>query len=254
MGLALAFLTGCAAPRRIAGERPFQFGIDTFAYANELLWDYAFDAEGRWKGTARQPRPHYTHRCFVVVRSAKQFFQHARFDGAACRVGEAEERRLVREVIGRSPRHDSWPEERVVIPGYANLREFSAAREEMLQEECGSFWESYFQRGHWRMILPFSRAHQARAAAGLAREIARNRPVVVHLVSFPSLRINHAVLLFAAEEQPGLTRFAAYDPNFPGKPTELTYHADARRFEFPTNAYFPGGRVKVYEVYCSRCY
>ncbi len=89
--LGVLCLAGCASTRpRPVGERPFQFERDTFAYANELLWDYAFDDAGHWRGRAREPRPDYTHRCFVVVRSARQFFQHARFDPALPKAGPEE--------------------------------------------------------------------------------------------------------------------------------------------------------------------
>ena len=44
--------------------------------------------------------------------------------------------------------------------GVADLRAFSQAHERLLKDECGSTLESYFQRGHWRMIMPFSRRNQ----------------------------------------------------------------------------------------------
>ncbi len=160
----------------------------------------------------------------------------------------------MRRVVSTSPRKDLSESSKVVIPGYANLREFSRDAERVLKEECGSFWESYFQRGHWRMILPFSRAHQRDTADQLMSVLRQNRPPVVHVACFPSLRINHGLLLFAFEETESQIRFAAYDPNYPEQPTTLTFRRDTSRFELPGNTYFPGGRVSAYEVYCGPCY
>src|SRR5690606_21314728 len=84
---------------------------------------------------------------------------------------------------------------KIPIPGYANLREFSVDREQLLKEECGGAWRSYFQRGNWRMILPFSRRHQERASDKLKNSLQNHGVAAVHLVRFPQLTINHAVLL-----------------------------------------------------------
>ncbi len=71
---------GCASTR---GEySPFSFDQDTFLYANELTRKYGFDEKGRWRTSKRNPKPAYTHRCFVVARSAKQFFLLAHFDAS----------------------------------------------------------------------------------------------------------------------------------------------------------------------------
>jgi len=240
---------GCASAPRPVGARLFQFETDTFAYANEVGTEYAYDAQGRWRGRAREPKPDYTLQCFVVARSARQFFQHARFDPDLPKVMEGEYRQLVRKVVVISPRTDLAESAKVIIPGYANLREFSREQEQVLKEECGSFWQSYFQRGHWRMVFPFSRGHQERMAARLIAGIRENRPPVVHVVCFPSLKINHAVLLYDVEETAEEIRFATYDPNAPQEPTWLTFRRADRTFAFPTKNYFRGGEVNVYEVY-----
>ncbi|PYI79727.1 MAG: hypothetical protein DME26_22915 [Verrucomicrobia bacterium] len=137
----------------------------------------------------------------------------------------------------------------MVIPGFTDLNAFSLAQEQLLKDECGGAWQSYFQRGNWRMIVPFSRTHQARMAEQLVNSLKRNRPSVVHLARFPSLSINHAVVLFAATETGCEIHFAIYDPNDPEKPATLTYDRTARTFYFPANFYFAGGRVDVYEIY-----
>ena len=59
----------------------FQFDRDTFAFANELVWEYRLDpGAGTMTTFCNDPPPAYTHRCFVMARSARQFWHHARFD------------------------------------------------------------------------------------------------------------------------------------------------------------------------------
>jgi hypothetical protein len=239
--------SGCATTQH--GERHFEFQTDTFSYANDLVWEYYFDEHGKWRSHPRDPKPDYTHHCFVVARSAMQFFEHARFEPALPVADEATYRRLVRRVVGRSPRHVYADVERVVIPGYANLRTFSAAQEALLKSECGGAWQSYFQHGHWRMIMPLTRGHQERMAAQLVEDLKANRPPVVHVVRFPHLTINHAVVLFDATESATNILFSTYDPNKPDKPAVITFDRASKTFLFPANDYFPGGRVDVYEIY-----
>jgi len=245
--LALVFC-GCAGATKCSSQRPFVFKQESFAFANELVWEYRFNpATGQMGHQRRQPPPAYTHRCFVVARSARQFFQNAQFDPTLPEADEATYRRLIRQVISSSPRRE--PKEKIIIPGYANLHAFSQAHECLLKRECGGAWQSYFQRGHWRMLFPLSQGHQERVARQLTDSLRRNGVAVVHVVRFPSLSINHAVVLFDSKERESEIEFAVYDPNSPEEPTELTYDRVARRFRFPANHYFVGGRVDVYEVY-----
>lgn len=242
--------TGCASSSRHSFSRPFTFGHDTFAYANELLWEYEFDdATGKTSHRKRVPEPEYTHHCFVVARAAKQFFQNARFDPSLPRAEDKTYRTLVRRVVAVSPRKVLPEERKVVIPGYTNLFDFSKAQPKVLQDECGGAWRSYFQKGHWRMIFPLTRAHQDRMSHQLMDSLRRNRPAVVHVVRFPSLAINHSLVVFDAEESAEQIVFRGYDPNHPQKPSALTYNHAQRRFHLPRSPYFIGGRLDVYEIY-----
>ena len=72
---------------------------------------------------------------------------------------------------------------------------------------------------------------------------------VAHVVTFPALTINHAVLLHAVRAIAAGLEFDAYDPNSPGSPLTLTFDRSARRFLMPVTRYFIGGPVDVYEVY-----
>ena len=238
-----------------APPRRFEFERDTFAFANELVWEYQFDSATQTMISRRNdPPPTYAHRCFVMVRSARQFFYHARFDALRPVADEKTYRRLVREVVSRNPRKVSAEAGRVVVPGYDSLRAFSQAQPAVLKANCGSAWQSYVLRSHRRMILPVSRRHQEMMAEQLMQSLPERRAVIAHLFRFPQLTINHGIVLYdLAETETGL-RFTAYDPNQPGQPTELNYLRAARTFYFPRNHYWAGGMVNVVEAFCSLAY
>jgi hypothetical protein len=152
------------------------------------------------------------------------------------------------------PAHVLPDSKRVVIPGYADLRRFSEAQEQLLKSECGGAWESYLQRGNWRMIFPLSRNSQKFTAESLIASLKQNRPPVIHLVRFPQLTMNHAALVFDARETEAEIHFSIYDPNQPASPRTLTFDRATETFIFPANNYFSGGRVDVYEIYRNRSY
>jgi hypothetical protein len=233
-----------------AGPRRFDFARDTFAFANETYWEYHFDsAAGKTSVSPRQPKPDYAHRCFVLTRATRQFLFHARFDPAQPACDDPACRRLIRNVMARNVRAPSEPGNQIAIPGYADLREFSRARERLLKAECGGAWRSYVLRSHWRMVLPISRAHQARTAASLDAALRRSFPPIIHLVKFPALTINHGMLLFAAAETGEGIEFQACDPNDPAQPARLAYDRNTRTFTLPPNRYWAGGILDIIEIF-----
>ncbi len=250
LALALAgFLCSCASSDPApASTRRFDFQRDTFAFTNELRWEYFYDAEGKWSTRNREPKPSYWQHCFVLARSTRQFFLNARFDEEKPLADERTYRSLIRRAVSSNPRKPLPDSQKIEIPGYADLRAFSLGQEQLLKAECGGAWQSYFQRGHWRAVFPFSRRHQEQMAAQLLKHLKENPPLVIHLMRFPSLTINHAMVLFDAQETEKEIEFIAYDPNLPAKPRTITYQRASRTFLLAPNDYFPGGRVDVYEV------
>jgi len=235
--------------------RRFVFARDTFAFANELIWEYRLDpATGRMRFSRPERPPAYTHRCFVMVRAARQFFYHARFEPARPVAEGAVYRRLIRQVITRSPRRVSAESERVVIPGYDGLRAFSQAQEPLLKAGCGAPWESYFLRSHWRMVFPVWRRHQERTAQRLKRSLGEGRAPVVHLFCFPRITINHGMVLFGAADTEQGVQFDAYDPNIPEHPLQLAFEGDRRTFSLAQTHYYAGGPLNVVEIFRNAIY
>ncbi|HSU52648.1 MAG TPA: hypothetical protein VLT36_01165 [Candidatus Dormibacteraeota bacterium] len=250
--LLLAFITGCASAARkpaLSPPRPFNFASDTFAYSNGLVWEYRYDENGKWTSRRREPRPDYSQHCFVVSRSACQFFENAEFKPEQPKASEATYRKLIGQVVSTSLRKPLDPKEKIIIPGYRDLRSFSTDYSGLLQAECGGAWRCYFQRGNWRVVFPFSRHQQAEVADQLQDELKQRHAVVAHLVRFPQLSINHAVVIFEARSKPDHIEFVTYDPNDPSAPTTITYDRKDRTFYLPYNSYFEGGRVDVYSIY-----
>jgi len=249
--LLAVFCVGCATSARqeAISHHKFNFQRDTFAFANELVWEYHYDSNGKWVSNRRNPPAHYSQHCFVLARSTRQFFLNGRFDASLPKTDEKTYRSLIREITASNPRHPLPENRKIVIPGYADLREFSEAHEYLLKDNCGGAWQSYFQRGHWRMILPFTRHQQAGVVESLTQHLNRGDLLVVHVVRFPQLTINHAVVLFDFQATSDQITFKIYDPNHPSEPGTLIFDRRSRTFQMPANDYFPGGRVDVYEVY-----
>lgn len=228
----------------------FRFERDTFTFANELIWQYRFDAvTGAMTVSNTQPPPTYSHRCFVVVRSARQFFYHARFEPGLPVAGPEVYRRLIRQVVSRNPRRMSTASQRVVVPGFEGLRAFCQSHTPLLKAECGGPWQSYFLRSHWRMVFPISRRHQERMAQQLRERVRQGSVPTVHLFRFPRITINHGIMLFGMTESERDIQFDAYDPNIPAHPVKLIYDRALRRFSFPPTCYWPGGELSVVEIY-----
>ena len=248
---ALIFLSGCATSTKIptASTRSFDFKKETFSFSNQLVWIYGYDANGKWTSHRRDPKPDYTQHCFLLSRATVQFYQNATFNPLQPVTNKTTYAKLVRQVFSSNPRKTAAPVERIVIPGYEDLRSFSTANEKLLKSASGSGWRSYFQRGHWRMVFPFTREQQERTAEEFLKKLSPGPPFVVHLVKFPQLTINHAVVLYAAKEENGQIQFMTYDTNNCEEPTVLTFDRATKTFLFPANEYFCGGEVDVYQVY-----
>ena len=230
-------------------QSSFVFQRDTFAFANETVFEYNIpSSKGGPRRRAHEANSDYTLHCFVMARSARQFFRHARFDPTQHRVSDAEYAELVRRVVATDPREEGATEPSITIPGYPNLRAFSTAHEHLVKELLGGAWQSFLQRGNWRMLLPFPSKQQQATAQELIESLQQNRPPVVHVVTH-TLTINHAVLLFGAVLRRDTISFAMYDPNDPRAPLQLAFDRRTATFRFPTTAYFEGGPVDVYEVY-----
>jgi hypothetical protein len=239
------------APAENNSVRRFSFERDTFAFAHELVWKYHFDpVNGAMTNYKSDPPPTYYHRCFVLVRATRLFFDYAKFAPDLPPVDEPSYRELIRKIISSNPRRQCADSKRIVIPGFDGLRSFSQAHEALLKAECGAAWESYFLRSHWRMIFRVYGRFQEKMAGKLKRSLQKRGVALVHLFRFPRITINHGIVLHGFTETEEKIEFEAYDPNIPEHPVKLIYEKKRRVFTFAPNIYWGGGVLSVMEIYC----
>lgn len=219
----------------------FTFATDTFAFRNEIR--------------ARNPgiQGLYANHCFVLARSLRQFHQFARFDPAASRVAPAQYERLVRSVVSRAPwRASLSPADRIVIPGYRNLREFSAAEEAAVKAGLGGALWSWIHWTNWRVTFEgLPPGHQAAVLEEVRDELAAGRLVQLLVTNWPKPELNHTVVAYGYRRQPGGLELTVWDPNDPSAPGTVSFEAVHERF-WATRVYdTEPGPIRVFRMYYS---
>jgi len=219
----------------------FSFADDTFAFPN-LIRAHHPDVPDL-----------YANYCFVMARSVRQFFLFARFEPGAPRVDHAEYVRRVKRIVARPP----WegvppPDDRIVIPGYANLREFSRAEELAVKEGLGSRFWTLVHWTNWRVTFPVSGTHQERVAEEIETELRAGRLVQLLVTNWPRPELNHTLVAFAYRAQAETVEFVVWDPNDPVEPGLITFDRTQRRF-WATHVYeTTAGPIRVFRMYYSR--
>src|SRR5260370_26589147 len=129
-----------------------------------------------------------------MARGVTQFQRFARFDEAAPRVTPEEYVARIKQVVSHSPWEEPLPaDDRVVIPGYASLYEFSRAQEAMVKEGMvGRFW-TLVHWTNWRVGFPFPRWHQERVAREAMTELPGRPPVQPPGTDLPTRGLNHTL-------------------------------------------------------------
>jgi hypothetical protein len=252
LSCAISVSTFAAAP---ASSRHFQFDRDTLAFANSTVFDYH---QGVAKlrpisapGSNNTPR--YMRRCFVMCRTVVQFSTFARFDPREKPLDDEQLAQRVRQLARHAPwERELAPDKRVVFPGYRNLRELSEKRGWILQKNIGLGWPTYFRVGNYRMVYNHSKSYQTKQHDEINKALARHELFVAFLSDFPTLHINHAVMVYerkSGSAGDGVERYNTYDPNHPDGPRELTWFPDRQAFEFEKDEEFVGGFARVFRVY-----
>jgi len=246
------FFFALVAPLMAATD--FRFNRDTLSFANSTVFEYhEGKASLRKSGAEKERTPRYTRRCFVMCRTAVQFTKFARFDPRSAPLSDKELAERIRSLT----KHAVWqaslpPAERVVFPGYKNLRQLSHERGWVLQKNIGLGWPTYLRIGNWRMFNNHGRKYQSKMHEQLNAALARRELFVAYLSDFPILHINHAVLVY--DRKPALSkdkadRYNCYDPNHPDGPRELVWLPDKQEFNFEKDQEFVGGFARVFRVY-----
>lgn len=215
-----------------AAVTDFAFSTDTFAFPNQIR--------------VRTPNADYANYCFVLARAVRQFHQFARFDPRAPRLTFDEYVKRVEAVAAHSPWDPALAaERRVVIPGYATLREFSAAQEGAVKVGLGGmtarFW-SFVHWTNWRAAAPLPDGHQEGVAAEMAHEIREGRLVQLLVSNWPKPELNHTTVAYAYRDTPDGIEFTMWDPNNPSEPSVMHFQR-ARAGMWATRGGFWATRV-----------
>jgi hypothetical protein len=232
----------------------FRFDRDTFAFQNATVLKYKDGiAFLRPKWESDDPANSYTRRCFVMTRTVMQFRKFARFDLGSSPLNDQELAARVRAVTRYAPWRESLPEnQRIVFPGYANLREISKAHSQVFEENIGSGFITYFRPSNIRMVFLQSNGYQEQTHANLDAALSRGDLFVAYLSTYPKMSINHSVLIYARKKsrpQDELERYFVYDPNHAEGPRELTWSPRERAFAYQKDIDFIGGSVRIYQAY-----
>jgi len=250
----LGVFVAVALVRTSAAAPEFRFDRDTFAFQNATVLKYKDGLPYlQVKASREDPANQYTRRCFVMSRTAMQFRKFARFDPSRAPLDDLELAARTRAVARSAPWGESLPEnQRIVFPGYANLREMSKARAHVFQENLGSGFLTYFRPSNVRMFFEHSRKYQDTTHANLEGALSSGDLFVGFLSTYPKLSINHTVLVYARQKNsPGdeLEHYLVYDPNHAEAPRELTWSPRERAFAYQKDIDFIGGFVRVYQSY-----
>lgn len=217
-----------------------RFGVDTFAFANENRTIY------------RGKPDLYPNWCFVMARAVTQFHRFARFDPAAPRVTTDEYAARVGRITARAPwRAPLPPHERIVIPGYGALNEFSRAEERAVKAGLTARFWSWIHWTNWRVIYPMPGAHQEGVARETVAELQSGRAVQWLITNLPVLELNHTVVVYAYHAGSGLIDFVVYDPNDPAVPGTIRFDQQARRFSSTRLYNTSVGPIRAFRMYYS---
>ncbi len=244
----LAVLAFLLAP--VLQARTFELRRDAFAFSNDTVFSYGVDEQGVLHIDPRKKPAEFSHSCFILARATLQFWNFVRFAPEQPKVSRDKYRELILTVC-RIPVWSAGPRTPIVIPGFADLHDFSAAYEGLLKENLGRWLPTYFRIGNWRMMMGHPRAGQAALARWLVTADVPEHPRAVFLTRFPWM--NHVVIVYGVKPKnaAGDLRFTVYDPNYPSQASWIDYEAAARSFAFQKRWYFPGGRVNLLRVYIS---
>src|SRR5438309_1338897 len=230
----------------------FRFDRDTCAFANQTVFEYHEGHPSLRRGSSVR-RDMYKRHCFVLCRTAVQFKKFARFESRGTPLDDTSLTARIRAVTHRQPWAEPLPkDQRIVFPGYKNLREMSKARRELVQLSIGHGWPSYFRISNARMMFQDGTGYQERTHARLNAALARGELFVAFLTTYPRFSINHSVLIYelkSSAPNPGADHYLVYDPNHPESPRDLTWSARDRAFSFQKDWDFIGGFIRVYQVY-----
>jgi len=235
-------------PPTVTAPAPLRYPDDTFAFKNETVWNYVGGTVQPETDETRKRQ--YTQRCFVLSRSIVQFWKFARFDPSLPPLDATGLAQRVRQITGRSVWLPAFsPKDRIVIPGYHNLHEASAKMAYVFQANLGLGWPFYFRIGNGVIAMWVTRALEDRLNGEIFHDLQMNTPSILWVYRFPSLKMNHVVVVYSGTRDAAGYHYHVYDPNYRDRFSHLDYDPKTRTFSFDKVYFFKGGPVTVRSIY-----
>jgi hypothetical protein len=192
-----------------AAEPEFRFDRDTFAFANQTVFEY-HEGHPSLRKPSTVKRDAYNRHCFVMCRTAMQFKKFARFDPHSAPLDDTTLAARIRAVTHQAAWTQPLPkDQRIVFPGYKDLKEMSQARREIVQKNIGHGWPSYFRISNARMMFQSGPGYQENTHGRLDAALARGGVFIGFLTTYPRFSINHSVLIYKQKSfspNPGVQR------------------------------------------------
>jgi hypothetical protein len=250
MAVGVALLaTACASvePAPSVALREHRAVVPGFAFANDT---FAFPNDIRARNTDRDDL--YANYCFVLARALRQFFAFARFEPTTGRLSSDAYVERVRAIAAQPPWQLPPPGgDRIVIPGYANLREFSEGQEAAVKAGLGSRLWTMVHWTNWRVTFPASRVQQASVAREVMDELDQGRLVQLLVTNWPKPELNHGVVAYGYRAGPRAVEFEVWDPNDPRRPGLLTFDGDTHQFHATRIFDTEPGPIRAFRMYYS---
>jgi len=223
------------------GAPTFDFMTDTFSFPNLIRARHPADYPGL-----------YANYCFVLARALRQFSQFARFDPALAKLDRAGYVERVKQVAAQMP----WeppvaPDDRIVIPGYANLREFSREQESAVKEGLGGRLWTLWHWTNWRVMLRVSQDHQEAVAHKILDELRKGQLVQLLVTNWPKPELNHTVVAYGSRPTDAGVDFLVWDPNNPAAPGIMTFDQYSRTFWATDMFDTEQGPIRAFRMYYS---
>jgi hypothetical protein len=249
--LVLSTFARAYVPPPAPAPRPLEYPRDTYAFKNETVWNYGGGKVQGGPDTTKEERQ-YTRRCFVLSRSLVQFWKFAKFEPAGKRLDDKQLAARIRQVTERSV----WlpmlaDKDRVVFPGYRDLREASADRPDVFRENLGQGWAIYFRPGNYSITVPVDHDIEANLNREMYHDLQENYPTIIWAYRFPSLKLNHVLVVLHGTRDATGYHYLLYDPNYNDRETHLDYDDKTRSFSYQPTYFFKGGYVNVRAMYRS---
>jgi hypothetical protein len=247
LGVSLLWTVACstvgAGPNRsgAAAVPAFMFGADTFGFVNDV------------RALNPDKKDLYANYCFVLARGVRQFHTFARFDPTLPRLDGPAYQDRVRRVVARAAWEPALPpDDRIVIPGYRNLHEFSRDQEAVVKAALGPRFWTFVHWTNWRVVRPVSEGHQTRVADEIAAELDSGHLVQLLVTNWPIPELNHTVVAYAYRTTDAGVDFTVYDPNDIDRPGTITFERASGRFWATQLPFTRPGLIRAFRMYYSR--